>query len=70
MKGIVKVQMFPLPNFLKIDVPGSAADSGSIDVGHLFPTDNDALIFWQDCQLKWIEHVAKRRAAANGPEQR
>ncbi len=66
MKGVVKVQMFNLPNFLRIDAPGSATDSGSLDVAHLFPTDIDARRFWEDCQEKWVKHVAKRRASVNG----
>lgn len=61
MKGIVKVAMFNLPNYLKLD--GPIGDSNGLDVGYLFPTDKDASDFWDSCREKWIDHVRKRRAA-------
>lgn len=68
MKGTVKIQMFNLPNFLKIDAPGASADAGSLDVAHLFPDDQSAREFWDDCKARWVEHVAKRRASEGKSE--
>jgi hypothetical protein len=59
--GTVKVQMFMLPNYLKIE--GPIGDSNGLDVGYLFPNDTAAEDFWNEARRKWVEHVAKRRAA-------
>jgi len=64
VKAVVQVQMFTLPNFMRIE---GMADAG-LDVGSLFPTDADAVEFWESCLPKWLEHVAKRRAALNGDQ--
>lgn len=61
MKATVKMQMFNLPNFLRID--GPLGDSNGLDVGYLFPTDKEAADFWDDCREKWISHVRARRSA-------
>lgn len=59
MKAIVTMQMFNLPNYLKLD--GPIGDSNGLDVGYLFPNDKEAGEFWDDCREKWIAHVKKRR---------
>lgn len=64
----VKVDMFNLPNFMRITDAGK--DSPMLDVGHLFPTDQEAADFWEHCVGKWVEHVAKRRNALSAGEQR
>jgi hypothetical protein len=61
MKAVVKMSMFTLPNFLKLD--GPIGDSNGLDVGYLFPTDKEAGEFWDDCREKWIAHVGARRSA-------
>lgn len=61
MKATVKMTMFNLPNFLRID--GPIGDSNGLDVGYLFPTDKEAADFWDDCREKWIAHVRARRSA-------
>lgn len=61
MIGIVKVRMFMLPNFLKIE--GRRENSDGMDVGYLFPTDTAEEDFWNEARRKWVEHVGKRRAA-------
>jgi hypothetical protein len=58
-QAYVKVQMFRLPNFMRITDAGEEAPM--LDVGHLFPTDADATEFWEGCLTQWLEHVAKRR---------
>jgi hypothetical protein len=59
MKATVKVDMFSLPNFMRI----SGVPSGVMDVGELFPTDTAAEDFWNEARRKWVEHVAARRSA-------
>lgn len=54
----LKLDMFRLPNFMRIQGLGD-----SLDVGALFPDDAAASEFWDACKVKWIEHVAKRRNA-------
>lgn len=66
MKATIHVQMFNLPNYMKID--GPIGDSNGLDVGFLFPTDQDAAQFWEECTTKWVAHVAKRRAALGKSE--
>jgi hypothetical protein len=61
VKGIVKVKMFNLPNFLRIDA--LTGDSSGLDVGYLFHTDQDARSFWLECCDKWVQHVKDRREA-------
>jgi hypothetical protein len=61
VKATVKVEMFKLPNFMRI--AGMGPDAGVLDVGHLFPTDTAAEDFWNESRRKWVEHVAKRRNA-------
>lgn len=64
--GIVKVEMFKLPNFMRIEKAGP--ESNMLDVGHLFPTDSVAEDFWNEARRKWVEHVARRRAALSAGE--
>jgi hypothetical protein len=59
VKAVVKLQMFSLPNFMRIE---GMPDAG-LDVGSLFLTDTEATEFWEGCLQKWLDHVAKRRAA-------
>lgn len=60
-KAIVEVEMFNLPNFMRIKKAGP--ESSMLDVGDLFPTDTAAEDFWNEARRKWVEHVAKRRSA-------
>jgi len=66
VKAVVKVEMFKLPNFMRIEQAGP--ESNTLDVGHLFPTDTAAEDFWNEARRKWVEHVAQRRAALSAGE--
>lgn len=65
MKIPLEVEMFRFPNYLR--VKAIAGDSNGIDVGALFPTDRDAIEFWDAAMKKWLEHVAQRRSALGKP---
>jgi hypothetical protein len=60
----VKLKMFNLPNFLRIE--GQIAEGG-LDVAELFPDDLAAADFWDSCSKEWVEHVAKRRRNLTEP---
>jgi len=65
MKAKLNVKMFKLPNFLQLDVRlvGLTATEMAMDIGLLFPHDEEASAFWDDAKSDWMEHVRKRRAA-------
>lgn len=60
-KAVVTVEMFNLPNFMRIKAAGPA--SRMLDVAELFPTDQEAREFWMGCIEDWVRHVEKRRNA-------
>ena len=57
----LEVEMFQMPNFMR--VKAIAGDSKGVDVGALFPTNNDAAEFWDEAKLIWLAHVERRRNA-------
>lgn len=61
MRIPLEVEMFRMPNYLR--VKAIAGDSNGIDVGALFPTDQEAVEFWEAAEKKWLDHVRSRRSA-------
>jgi len=62
----IKTKPFRYSNFVHLpipDLPGQAGSEFAVDVGHAFPTDEDAARYWEEAKAGWIKHVAERRAA-------
>jgi hypothetical protein len=60
----IRVEPFRMPNYMR---PVGMSSDSTMDVGLLFPTDEAAAVFWDELKTKWLQHVAERRAALNGP---